>query len=388
MTISKVRRMNISIWAFLALVLSNSACSKNKTEPINPIDDSLAYAYNWNKLANSLQQTLQTTYLAPNGKYYMQDNAGNQTFHYWHNAHVVDVLADAYKRTKEQTYLERIDRLLVGMREINPVNPGTYINDFYDDMGWLGLSTLRAYNFSKDDDQLQIVKTLWQEILTGMNDIEGRSLAWAKHRRHFKNTPANGPAIILGLRLARATNDSKYRDTAVMLYNWLRSTLVNPLTGMVWDGISPPDKGGLEKAVYTYNQGLFIGAAVEMYQDTREAKYLEDAVKTAKNAMRSNQVSPAGILKAEGQGDGGLFKGIFVRYFTLLLQNPDLEQNDRRLLYNFLLKNAQTMNTQGMSNQNGLINYDWTRRPSGTIDLSTQLSGMMLVEAMASLKDE
>lgn len=372
------------------VLFTQCACTKTKVQPLYPIDnnDQHTYTYNWAALADSLQNKLQSDFLAQNGKYYAQDNAGNQTFHYWHNAHAVDVLVDAYERTGNDVYMQRINNLLTGMRETNPVRRNTFINDFYDDMGWLGLSTLRAYDLSKNTVQLDIVKTLWQDILTGINDIQGRSLGWAKHRLYFKNTPANGPAIIMGLRLARSTGEQHYKDTAVMLYDWLRSNLVDPVTGIVWDGVNPDNQGGMEKAIYTYNQGLFIGAALEMYADTKNKKYLDDAVKTARTSMRSSQVAPGGILKPEGQGDGGLFKGIFVRYFVKLVQNKDLSESDKKTMVNFLLNNAKKLNNSGVNHQTLLISPDWNSLPAATIDLSTQLSGMMLIEAMASLQKE
>jgi predicted alpha-1,6-mannanase (GH76 family) len=39
-------------------------------------------------------------------------------------------------------------------------------------------------------------------------------------------------------------------------------------------------------------------------------------VRTATATIKDLDISPGGLLKSEGQGDGGLFKGILVRYLT------------------------------------------------------------------------
>lgn len=334
----------------------------------------------WHSLADSLQEKMYDTYLSNDKKYYAQDNVGNQKFHYWHNAHVLDVLVDGYERTRNAAYIPKMNVLLSGMYA---TNNNSLINDYYDDMAWLGLSTIRAYHNTKDKKFLDAAKTLWQDILTGINNNDGRSLSWSKPTPEFKNTPANGPAIMMGLRLYKITNDAAYRDTAVMFYNWLTPVLINPANGLSWDGIK---NGELVKAMYTYNQGLYIGASVEMYHLTKDIRYLNNAIQTAKGSINSTVISPNGILKPEGQGDGGLFKGIFVRYFVQLIKEKNINKEDKKLLTDYVIKNAETLYSQGIDHNNLLINYDWNKKPSGKIDLSTQLSGMMLIEAMAELK--
>ena len=125
-----------------------------------------------------------------------------------------------------------------------------------------------------------------------------------------------------------------------------------------------------------------------MFYLTGEQQYLAKAFNTARSAMLNEKISPGGVLKPEGQGDGGLFKGIFIRYFTALLKEKALRNEERALLLRYLVKNAETLYTHGLDHHLLLINYDWNKKPTGTIDLSTQLSGMMLAEAMALLSKE
>jgi hypothetical protein len=57
------------------------------------------FNYTWAKTADSLQTSTYNNYLGSNGTF-VQNNTGNSTFHYWPNAHVLDVLVDGYLRTE------------------------------------------------------------------------------------------------------------------------------------------------------------------------------------------------------------------------------------------------------------------------------------------------
>jgi predicted alpha-1,6-mannanase (GH76 family) len=87
------------------------------------------------------------------------------------------------------------------------------------------------------------------------------------------------------------------------------------------------------------------------------------------------------VLKDEGTGDGGLFKGIFVRYFTLLIQEPQLDASDKTRFVAYLKHNAEVLKEKGLQAQY-LIGSNWARNTSA-IDLGTHVSGCVLLEAVA-----
>jgi predicted alpha-1,6-mannanase (GH76 family) len=168
----------------------------------------------------------------------------------------------------------------------------------------------------------------------------------------------------------------------------MKTTLVDPTTGVVYDGINRNQDGKIDNWVFTYNQGLFIGSAVELYNITKDAMYMQDAIRTANNLIADPDLEVGGVLKSEGQGDGGLFKGVAVRYLTLLAELGDLDATDKAKYLNFLQKNAQTLYIKGIARPSMMISPDWTQQPSGSTDLTTQLSGMIIIEAAAKLKAE
>ncbi|MFC6997101.1 glycoside hydrolase family 76 protein [Rufibacter roseus] len=365
----------------VALMATFSACEE---DPFPLYDrQSAVVDYNWAATADSLQDKTNSTFLSADGKYFVQNNTGNASFNYWWNAHVLDIMVDAYIRTNDPVYVQRMKFLLNGIRD---KNGGRLQNEYYDDMEWLALSSLRAYEATQDQAFLDATLLLWQDIKTGLNDNQGGGIAWRKSQLDYKNTPANAPAIILAARLYQMRNNQQDLDLAKSLYTWLKSTLVDPATGIVWDGINRTGNGQIDKSwIFTYNQGVFIGAAQELYKATSEQAYLTDAVRTANVVLNSPDLSPGGILKSENQGDGGLFKGILVRYLTNLILEPNVSQSDKTKFINFLKYNGQTLYSKGIRRPSLMISPDWRSMPGESTDLATQLSGVMLIEALAKL---
>ncbi len=358
------------------------ACKKDVFPLYN--DEIITVDYNYSALADSIQKQTYTTFLSANGNYFVQNNQGNSTFHYWPNAHVLDVMVDQYLRTKDAGLQPRMKALLNG---IKAQNNNAYPNDFYDDMGWLALSSLRAHEATKDAAYLEATSMLWEDMKKGISNVMGGGMGWSKGRPNFKNTPANGPAIILAARLYQLQKKQEDLETAKSLYTWLKSTLVEPGTYRIYDGINYDGNGELAKNKYTYNYGLFIGAALELYHSTNDKVYLDDAVKTASAAIADIELAPGGILKDEGQGDGGLFKGVFVRYLNLLINDKDAPAVNRDKYLQFMKFNAQTLYTKGIGRPSMMISPAWNKAPGASTDLTTQLSGIMLLEAAANLKN-
>lgn len=363
------------------------SCSKsNDTVNVQPaVAPVVNVVYNYSLLSDSLQNSTYVAFISADRNYFIQNNSGNNTFNYWPNANMLDVLTDGYLRTKSTVYTQRMKTLLNG---IKAANGGAYPNEFYDDMGWLANASLKAYTITSDADYLAVAQTLYTEIKGASNTVAGGGIAWQRTQLYYKNIPSTGNAAILAARLYELQGKAEDLALAKSLYSWMKTTLVSPTSGEVLDGINRNQDGQVDNWVFTYNQGLFIGSAVELYTITKDPMYLQDAIHTANNMMVDPALTVNGILKSEGQGDGGLFKGIAVRYLTLLVELNDLDAADRTKYTAFLQKNAQSLYVKGIARPSLMISPDWTVLPSGSTDLTTQLSGVMMIEAAAKLKAE
>ncbi len=365
--------------SLVLLALSFSGCLKE------PVDDGPGpgagkknYVFNWPSIADSSYNSLVANFYNASGKYYNENHTGANTFHYWRNAHALDVLLDAYIRKNDPQIKARMDELLEGMKTRNG---NTYINHFYDDMEWMALACIRAFEVTSDAKYKTVAELLWTDIKGGWDDTWGGGIYWNKERKN-KNTPANAPAGIIAARMYQLNRHPEDLDWARKIYQWQKTNLVDPVTGLVWDGL---DGTGTNKNwKFTYNQGVYMGAAVELYKITGEQVYLNDALKTANNSL-TGDLTQGNVMKDEGGGDGGLFKGILVRYMLLLITDGNLPATDAGKFVSFLKVNAETLWLQATVRPQVLFGSKWNATGS-TIDLSTQLSGAMLMEAAAQLK--
>lgn len=362
----------------LPLFVFCAACSDDD-EPKNGPDEGAKT--NWYAVADSSSTALTTSFWNANGKYFNDKNDGTTGFQYWPQAHALDVLIDAYLRTGDAKYKTYFDQWFEGVKV---KNGNSFRNDFYDDMEWNALAILRAYQATKDTKYKDAALQIWEYIKVGWNNNAGGGITWKKGMEHSKNACSNGPACILAARLYQEFGDEANKEWALKIYNWEKSTLFNSNNGMVYDNIDA-NTGQIQKSwVFTYNQGTFIGSAVELYKIMGEKAYLNDAVLAADYTTSS--LSTNSILKDEGTGDGALFKGIFVRYCIQLIQQDRVDAVAKRRYVQFFTHNAETLWNTGTRKPAVLFGRNWAVQPESTIELNEQLSGCMLMEGMAVLE--
>ena len=359
-----------------------AGCLKSKDDPPvtppPPPPPTEQTVFDWPKIADSAQGSLSYFYNSV-GKFYYASNTSSNWVQYWPTAHTLDVLVDAYLRTSSAAVKTQMDNLLSGMYT---KNGNTWINHFYDDMEWMTLASLRAYNATNDSKYKDIVDILWADIKNGWSNDLGGGIWWNKDRGS-KNACSNGPAAIIAARLYQQFRKDEDLQWAKNIYNWEKTKLYNGLSGAVLDNMSKD--GNITNWIFTYNQGTFAGAAFELYKITGESFYLTDAVQAIDYSFGT--LANSGILKDEGGGDGGLFKAVLIRYFTHMLVDGTGLTSDKRTSYaNLLIKNAQTLWAKGTNKQFPLFAPNWTVAPANQTDLTTQLSGIVLIESAALAK--
>ena len=349
-------------------------------------------ADNWGRRAELAQDTLLSRYWDDGRQLF--NNAEpcllalcTDPFNYWWQAHAVDTLTDGYLRTGDDRYKEKLAAIFQGLPERNA---GVYPNDYYDDMEWMALAWLRAFEATGDEAYKETALLLWQEIQGGWNEEMGGGIAWRREQLDYKNTPANAPAVILAARLYRLLGDPGDLEWAERIYRWQKETLVDPESGLVWDGINRLGDGRVDKDWrFTYGQGVYIGAGVELYRATQDEAYLADARRTSAYVREWLADGASGVLPGEGDGDGALFKGVLVRYLGELIA-MDTKDKEAVALRELLLANADRLWESGSSQTEGGVSFsnDWKRPPEAVVQLSAQLSGIMLLEQAARLASE
>lgn len=344
-------------------------------------------------------------------------------WHYWWQAHYLDCLVDAARR---RTTKARRDRIRDTMRGISVRNVKKLTtNRYYDDKAWLALALGRAGKVRKVRAPKSLAP-LETDIVAGIDSLTG-VLPW-RSGETFYNVPSNGPAAIMMARTGRLKEARQVTD-------WIFDTLIDG-DGLVMDGLRMRMHGPeLVSNIHPYCQGVALGACLEIglklqeragvsgttVEHWSEADKLEDALQyyahihALVNAVSRKMTNSAGVIDWNtGDGDGGLFKGILVRYLAdIAVRLPDDSPSNRetkKLAARMVLESAESVWNHRLE-VDGLPVFatDWTtdaRLPqnfglssSGLSDLvsvvrvderdlSVQLSGWMLMEAAARVVEK
>ncbi|OIH97109.1 MULTISPECIES: glycoside hydrolase family 76 protein [unclassified Curtobacterium] len=340
----------------------------------------------WTDRADRIQDSIEQIFGAPWPQYLHNSwptaDSDDATFNYWWLAHLIDVRLDAHERSGDP---ERLEQARQAHRNIVERNGGSLYNDYFDDMLWFALATLRLHDATGDVAYRDDAVALFDHVVEhGWNDRGGESLAWRKQQLAYKNTPANGPLVILGARLHRLTGDDRFLRYADTAFDWLRRTLVGE-DGFVEDGINREDDGRVDTQWrFTYNQGLWVGAAVELAATHDDAALLDVAARTAVTAVR--ELSDGTVFRQEGDGgDEGLFKGVYYRYLGLLLDRLPEQDPRRTELLDFLRASTDALWASVPEALDRPAANDWNHRAEGRVPYSTQLSAAMATELRARL---
>jgi len=319
---------------------------------------------------------------------YLSDEADMTTVHYWPEAHAMDVIIDAYCRSGNLRYLSLYPLWWVGVPNFNYSGrkDDPWWNPYVDDMEWIVLTQIRMYESTGNRTYLSKAVQMYNDWIWPTWGPEDEApwfggLTWCTDRRKSKNACSNGPAAIIAAKLSRHVakeglqpekDSAQYLAESEKIYFFERRVLFDTLTGAVHDNINL--SGRISPAIFTYNQGTFIGAAVELFKQTGDRRYLKDAVLAADYAIDSMTMRDA------PGGDGGLFNGIFFRYLASLALCPEI---DGSKYSGFLLSQGDILVDEALG-ENALFAGRWHQKPEAgqPVSLTSHLTGCMLAEAI------
>lgn len=365
----------------------------------------------WNKMADGMSQALIDKFWGANfegyaDRYYFNygSNLSNMTTnHYWPQAHAMDVLVDAYMRTGEKRYKELFPLWWNGAPRYNfasKMNPkDAWWNVFVDDMEWIVLAQIRMWESTGNKMYINKARQMYDDWIWSTWGPENEfpwygGITWKTDVEKSKNACSNGPAALIAARLYRFFDQAKFKggkakeaylNEAIKIYTWEKNFLFDRKTGAVYDNINR--KGEIQKNwIFTYNIGTFLGAAHELFLITGDKQYLDDAVLAA--SYVTDHMTQNGVLPDAPSGDGGLFHGIFFRYFVKLINEEALDINTRKKFHDYLTSLATIMAEQGVNHNTMLYAGRWRNAPADDepVGLTPHLTGCMLMEAMCVLK--
>ncbi len=161
---------------------------------------------------------------------------------------------------------------------------------------------------------MNYVSTLWDPSTCGGG-------VWWNQQKTYKNAITNTLYIRLTAALHnRIAGDTAWLAKAETAWNWfLNSGMINS-SGLVNDGQTQACTNN-GQTVWSYNQGMAIGAAVELWRATGSATVLGEARYLANAAISSPLLVSGGVLTescdtptAQCDDNAKQFKGIFMDY--------------------------------------------------------------------------
>jgi predicted alpha-1,6-mannanase (GH76 family) len=294
---------------------------------------------------------------------------------FWWEAQLWDLVMDAFEREGSEQYRTMIDEVYDGF--VN--HYGTWENDFNDDLGWWAQGSMRAYNLTNNERYLEQAIVLFGRVWEYWTDDYGGGVLWKNTGEDQKNVATNGPLTVTAVRLYQATGDESYLEQSRQLWDFVNKQLTDG-AGRVYDNY---ENGELRKWDFTYNFGNFILASLALREVSEDeagrAMLLGRSVLSADWVIEN--LTSSGILLDEGLGDGGGFKGVFVRALSRLSKTEGLSEEKQTEYSQFLQDNAtQVWNHRRESD--GLVGTDW----STTLPEEVPVQVLAAASAMAVLQ--
>lgn len=260
--------------------------------------------------------------------YYYDPNNAWWPSSWWNSAAALTSLIDYLKSSGSteydwvvgQTYTVNDGSFPAGTRSGDAIT-GDFISAAIDDSQWWALAWIDAYDLTGNQTYLNTAIDIANYATQYWDTSTCGGGVWWNTSKTYKNSVTNALYIRLTAALHnRISGDTVWLSRAQTAWNWfVNSGLINS-SGLVNDGLTSSCANN-GQTVWSYNQGLAIGAAVELWKATGNASVLSEGEYLANSALNSTALVSNGILtescdtlSTTCDDDQKQFKGIFARY--------------------------------------------------------------------------
>jgi predicted alpha-1,6-mannanase (GH76 family) len=248
---------------------------------------------------------------------------------WWNSAVALQTIGDYMQRTGDRRYLPQLDNTFEKDKGKFPAGYlsgdellGNFTSRAIDDSEWWGLTWIQAYDLTKNRKYLDMAVKIAEYVEGYWDPSTCGGGVWWNGERTYKNAVTNGLWIRLTAELHnRMPRDKRWLGRAQEGWNWFTASGMINSAGLVNDGLRD-DCTSNGDTVWSYNQGLAIGAGLELWRATHDAKILPTVRRLADAAIAPGGLVTDGVLTeycdAPGRtcdDNGKQFKGIFMRYW-------------------------------------------------------------------------
>ncbi|MGW0231434.1 glycoside hydrolase family 76 protein [Actinopolymorpha singaporensis] len=269
---------------------------------------------------------------------------------WWNSAVALQTIGDYMQRTGDRRYLPQLDNTFRKDQGKFPAGElsgdelwGNFTSRAIDDSEWWGLTWIQAYDVTGDARYLRMAVKI-AEFTNGYWDDTCGGGVWWNAERTYKNAVTNGLYIRLTAELHnRVPGDKRWLARSQAAWDWFAGSGMINSSGLVNDGLND-DCHSNGQTVWTYNQGLAVGGALELWRATGDPTLLSTARRLADAAIDGGLTTDGVLTEACDTLDrtcddnAKQFKGIFLRY---LMDLADTTRADRYMA--FVARQAETI---------------------------------------------
>lgn len=253
---------------------------------------------------------------------------------WWNSAVALQTIGDYMQRTGDRRYLPQLANTFEKDKGVFPAGVlsgdpllGNFTSRAIDDSEWWGLTWIQAYDLTHEQKYLDMAVTIANYVYGYWDTSTCGGGVWWNAERTYKNAVTNGLWIRLTAELHnRMRGDQVWLARSRTAWAWFTGSGMINADGLVNDGLTDACTNN-GQPVWSYNQGLAIGAGLALWRATRDPSIL-----TTVHRLADAAISPGGLVDDDGiltercdaldqtcDDNGKQFKGIFMRYWTDLV---------------------------------------------------------------------
>lgn len=252
---------------------------------------------------------------------------------WWNSAVALQTIGDYMQRTGDRRYLAQLDNTFEKDKGVFPGGVlsgdpllGNFTSRAIDDSEWWGLAWVQAYDLTRNPKYLDMAVTIANYVDGYWDTSTCGGGVWWNAERTYKNAVTNGLWIRLTAELHnRIPGDTVWLSRARTAWAWFQGSGMINANGLVNDGLTDACTNNGQN-VWSYNQGLAIGAGLELWRATKDSSILASVQRLADAAIGPNALVTNGVLTETCDvttqtcdDNAKQFKGIFMRYWTDLV---------------------------------------------------------------------
>ncbi|ODM15789.1 hypothetical protein SI65_08629 [Aspergillus cristatus] len=259
-----------------------------------------------------------------------------------------------------------------------------WIDGSYDDDGWWALAWIAAYDLTKEQKYLDVAIGIYEHLNSTKKASCGNTGIYSDITNVYVNAVTNELFLSIAAHLAnRAPNKERYRQDAENLWNWFSTAGFINDKGTINDGLTNDCKNN-GQTEWTYNQGIVLGALVELHTANKNKAYLTSAFHIAKAAIKTFTNSTSNVIQESCDPDScdansTQFKGIFIRNLAALNAVAPEETYEK-----VIKASAESIWRHDRDLENDELGEAWTG-PVNLVDASTHSSAMDALVAAVGL---